>query len=202
MVSWIEQMISQFGYFAIYLLMIIENVFPPIPSEIILPLTGVLSADGTLSSVAAILVASAGAMTGAVFWYWVGSRFDEKRLEHFVHHHGRWVGLTPPEYKKITGFFKRHQSTAVFLAHLIPGFRSFISIPAGLFKMGKMKFFISSILGITVWNTFLHGLGYYFQDSYETVSETVDMVANGIIGVLVLVYIYKVIRYKPPEDKI
>ena len=71
-----------------------------------------------------------------------------------------------------------------------------------LIQMGKMKFFISSILGITVWNTFLHGLGYYFQDSYETVSETVDMVANGIIGVLVLVYIYKVIRYKPPEDKI
>ena len=200
MIEWIEQVITQTHYIGIFLLMLVENVFPPIPSEIILPMTGMLAAGGELSIIGALLASSLGALAGAVFWYWVGLRLGRKRLEQFVHKHGRWTGLTPPDYKKVSSFFERHKESSVFLARMVPGLRSFISIPAGLFKMGKVPFLAASLLGIFIWNSLLFAAGYYLRDSYQQAAESVNLFANGVIIVLIAVYIYKVIRYRPENQ--
>ena len=149
MISWIEQIISQYEYLGIFVLMVLENIFPPIPSEIILPMTGMLAAGGEFNSVFAIAAATLGAFAGAIFWYWIGTYVSQTSLENFVARYGRWVGLTPPEYKKVTNFFNRNDSKSIFFAHFVPAFRTFISIPAGMFNMPKWEFALASLAGIT-----------------------------------------------------
>ena len=129
----IVQFLEEAGYLGIALLMFLENLFPPIPSELIMPLAGFEAARGTKSLPLVILSGSAGSIAGALFWYYVGKWIGARRLKAWAGRHGRWLTLKPSEVDKVDAWFDRHCAEAVFLGRLVPTVRTLISVPAGIF---------------------------------------------------------------------
>ena len=132
MFDWIVGWVESRGYLAIALLMLVENVFPPIPSELIMPLAGFAAAKGTLNILGVVAAGTAGSLAGALFWFWVGYSIGPDRLKTFSRRHGRWLTLHPSEIDSARAFFDRHQGSALFFGRPIPTVRTLISVPAGV----------------------------------------------------------------------
>ncbi len=194
MIEWTEQIFQQFGHAGVFFLMLLENIFPPIPSEIILPLSGFMAAQGTLNPIALLASSTAGAVSGALFWYYIGHKLGEARVEKWIGKHSRWLALSTQDYDKIVSFFNKHSAASVFFARMIPAFRSLISLPAGIFAMGFSKFLIYTTAGTLIWNSTLIFTGYMLQQKYTYISEMIGMAANLIIGGLLLIYVYRLTR--------
>ena len=197
--DWIVSLIDKAGYVGIALLMLLENVFPPIPSEIIMPLAGFSAAKGTLSLAGVIVSGTVGSLAGAYFWFLVGRWIGPKRLKRFAARHGRWLTMHPDEIDQARAFFSRHQSVALFLGRLIPAIRSLISVPAGVNCIPISTFLFWSSLGTALWTVLLAGAGYLLESQYEKVSEWLNPVSNVVFAGLALWYLYRVIRFKGPE---
>jgi membrane protein DedA with SNARE-associated domain len=193
--DWITGFIERTGYFGIALLMFAENVFPPIPSELIMPLAGFTAARGELSIVGAVLVGSVGSVLGSTLWYFAGYWLGGDRLKRFAARHGRWLTVTPDEIDKADAWFDRHGRKAVLIGRLVPAVRTLISVPAGISEMHLAPFLIYSGIGTLVWTTLLGGAGFLLESQYEQVAAWVDPVSNVVIGVLVLWYIYRVATF-------
>lgn len=196
MFDWITGFMEATGYFGIALLMLIENVFPPIPSELIMPLAGFAAARGELNLFLVILAGTAGSVAGALLWYGFGLWLGAERLKRFAADHGRWLTLSPEEIGEVQGFFSRHSRKAVLFGRLIPGIRSLISIPAGIVGMGLPKFLIYSTLGTFVWTAALAGAGYALESQYGRIAEWLNPVANVILGGALLWYLYRVATFR------
>ncbi|MCF2499010.1 DedA family protein [Dyadobacter chenhuakuii] len=194
MTSLIEKFIDQASYIAIFLLMLLENVFPPLPSEIILSISGITAAQGEMNPFFAVLSATSGSLAGAWFWYWVGNKVGHDRLEKWVSRNGMWIGLSDESYQKALRFFDRHSTAAVFWGRMVPTFRTFISIPAGLVKMKLTKFLIYTFIGTLTWSSLVFFIAYYFGNKYQSAFDTVGKVFNIIFAGLLLFYVVKVIR--------
>ena len=156
MFDWIVGMVQGGGYGAVALLMFLENVFPPIPSELIMPLAGFVAAQGRLNLVLVLVAGSVGSLAGALFWYWIGLKVGSERLARFAQDHGRWLTLTPREVRAADKWFDRHGGKAVFLGRLIPGVRTLISVPAGVSGMRFGRFVLYSGLGTVLWTAPAH----------------------------------------------
>src|SRR5919107_5023667 len=115
MFDWIVSWVESGGYVAIALLMLLENVFPPIPSELIMPLAGFSAAKGTLSFTGVVLAGTIGSLAGAYFWFLIGRWIGPKRLKRFAARHGRWLTMDPDELDQARAFFSRYQGLALFL---------------------------------------------------------------------------------------
>lgn len=183
------------GYWGVALLMALENIFPPIPSEIIMPMAGFLAARGELHPALVLLVATAGSVGGTLPWYYLGKKFGCERLHEFARHHGRWVTLQPEDLDKGLKGFREHGSKMVIFGRLIPAIRTFISIPAGFVEMPLPKFLLYSAIGSLVWNTALGAAGYLLEGNWRTVAKYVDPVAKTVLAAIVLTYIYRVITF-------
>ncbi|MBD2746344.1 DedA family protein [Microvirga sp. BT688] len=199
MFDWIVSLIDKAGYLGIALLMLLENVFPPIPSELIMPLAGFSAAKGTLSFTGVVLAGTIGSLAGAYFWFLIGRWIGPKRLKQFAARHGRWLTMHPDEVDQARAFFSRHQGLALFLGRLIPTIRSLISVPAGVNCIPISTFLLWSSLGTALWTVLLAGAGYLLESQYERVSEWLNPVSNVVIAGLVIWYVYRVIRFKAPE---
>lgn len=175
------------------MLMLIENIFPPIPSEIILPLSGFMSAQGELNPFALLASSTAGAVAGALFWYYIGFKMGEQRVGRWIEKHSRWLALSTSDYHKIERFFDRHSGRSVFFGRMIPTFRSLISLPAGIFAMGMTRFLIYTTLGSMIWNSFLIYAGYALGDEYSRIAGPIGWVANIIVAGIVILYLYRLI---------
>ena len=195
MFDWILQIIETLGYFGLALLMLIENVFPPIPSEIVMPLAGFLAAQGKFSIIAVILAGSIGSLAGAVFWFFVGKSMGRERLLRFSGRYGRWIALAPADIKRAEDWFNRHGKAAVFIGRLIPGVRSLISVPAGIAKMNFTVFLLYSALGTVLWTGLLTGAGYILKSQYQKVENWINPVSWAVITLLFVWYIYGVITF-------
>ena len=196
MFDWITGFIERTGYFGIALLMFAENVFPPIPSELIMPLAGFTTARGELSIVGAVLVGSAGSVLGSTLWYFAGYWLGGDRLKRIAARRGRWLTVTPDEIDKADAWFDRHGRKAVLIGRLVPAVRTLISVPAGISEMRLVPFLIYSGIGTLVWTTLLGGAGFLLESQYEQVAAWVDPLSNVVIGVLVLWYIYRVATFR------
>ncbi|HEX2554979.1 MAG TPA: DedA family protein [Microvirga sp.] len=196
MFDWIVGWVEGGGYVAIALLMLLENVFPPIPSELIMPLAGFSAAKGNLNIVGVILAGTAGSLAGAFFWYWIGRAVGADRLKAFARNHGRWLTLQPSEIDKARAVFDRHRAVALFVGRLIPTVRTLISVPAGVNRLPVAVFTLWSLLGTALWTSLLAGAGYLLQSQYERVSEWLNPVSNAVLAPLVLWYLYRVIRFR------
>jgi membrane protein DedA with SNARE-associated domain len=196
MFDWITDFVKQSGYFGVALLMFTENLFPPIPSELIMPLAGFTSARGDLNIVLAVIAGAGGSLLGAVFWYYVGLWVGGHRLQVWAARHGRWLTLTPQEVDYACVWFNRHGGKAVFVGRLIPAVRTLISVPAGFARMPLLRFLISSTLGTVLWAALLAGAGYLLESQYWKVAEWMNPVANAVIGLLVLWYLYRVVTFR------
>jgi membrane protein DedA with SNARE-associated domain len=197
MTDWVTDLVEQMGYLGIIFLMFLENLFPPIPSEVIMPLAGFGAADGKYHIALVVLAGLAGTMLGALFWYGIARRIGDKRLRRWADRHGRWITLSGRDIAKLEYWFCRHGTWAVPLAHLIPGLRTLISIPAGVFAMPLPRFLILTAIGAGIWTGALAAAGYLLGDRFEGVEKYMGPVSTAIIGALVLAYIWRVIRFKP-----
>jgi membrane protein DedA with SNARE-associated domain len=195
MFDWITGFVETSGYLGIALLMFAENVFPPIPSELIMPLAGFTAVRGGLNFVLVVLFGTVGSVAGTLLWYGAGRAFTLDRLKHFAARHGRWLTVSPDELDRAQAFFTRHCGKAVFLGRLVPAVRTLISVPAGIVRMPLSTFLFYSTLGTILWNTLLAGAGYLLESQYQAVAEWMNPITNAILAVALLVYLYRVVTF-------
>lgn len=195
----ISDIISDMGYMGIVLLMFLENIFPPIPSEIIMPLAGFTAAQGELSLVGVILAGTAGSLLGALPWYFAGRLLGEERLKAWANRHGHWLTVSSREIDKALDWFNRHGSKAVFFGRLVPTIRTLISVPAGFACMNLPRFLIYSAAGTLIWSGLLAWAGYLLQDHYHKVADYIGPVSTVVLVIIVLTYLYRLITYQRPS---
>ncbi|KQS30627.1 DedA family protein [Dyadobacter sp. Leaf189] len=201
MTSLIEEFIKQASYLAIFLLMLLENIFPPLPSEIILSLSGIAAVKGEINPILAVLSATLGSLAGAGFWYWVGKKVGPDRLESWVKRKGVWIGLSEESYQKALRFFDKHAAVAVFWGRMVPTFRTFISIPAGLVAMKPVKFLSYTFAGTLIWSSIVFFAAYYFGNKYQGAFDTVGKVFNYLFLAFILLYVARLVRSWPSRKK-
>lgn len=199
MLDWIVSLIEGTGYLGIALLMLAENVFPPIPSELVMPLAGYAAARGELSLVPAVLAGSAGSLAGALFWYEVGRRIGAERLERFAARHGRWLAMTPRDVRRADEWFDRRGGVAVLVGRLVPAVRTLISVPAGLSGMPLPRFLAFSSLGTLAWTAALATAGWLLGDRHALVAGWLDPIAKVVVALMVLGYLYRVVTFRRRE---
>ena len=192
--EWIPNIMNQLGYWGIGLLMFLENLFPPIPSELIMPLAGFTVFKGQMDFVLVIIAGVVGTILGAFPWYYIGKFISEERLEHLADEYGKWISVTSKDIKKANNWFNEHGGKAVFFCRLVPGVRTLISLPAGINNMPLIPFTIYSTLGTTIWVTFLTFLGYKLGDHYELVDQYLGPVSKIVLAIIVISFILWVVR--------
>lgn len=201
MFDWITSAVEQTGYLGIMLLMFIENVFPPIPSELIMPLAGFTAAQGNRSFILVVLAGTLGSLLGALLWYYIGKWLGLERIKRLAARHGRWLTVSPEDVDKAADWFGRHCGKSVLIGRLIPTIRTLISVPAGVFGMALGKFLLYSILGTALWTGLLAGAGYLLENRYAEVSSYLNPLSNLILGLIVLGYLYRVFTFRQKEAR-
>lgn len=194
--DWITGLLESGGYFAVAALMLLENVFPPIPSEVIMPLAGYTAGKGELSLPIVILAGSLGSVLGTLPWYGIGHWIGIRRLTAWSRKHGRWLTLAPGDVEKAQQWFEKHCTTAVLFGRLIPAVRTLISVPAGVAGMPLPKFLLFSAIGSLVWTAALAAAGSLLGENHAAVERYLGPVTNGILIVLAFGYVYRVVQWK------
>jgi len=201
MFDWITGIVRSVGLVGIALLMFLENVFPPIPSELIMPLAGFEAARGSLSLVGVIIAGSIGSLAGAALWYWIGLRIGSARLKRLARRHGRWLTISPANVDQANAWFARRRGgVAVLLGRLIPTVRTFISVPAGVARMPLPRFLAYSALGTGAWTTLLALAGYLLESQYARVSAWLNPVSTAVVVLLLGGYLWRVVRHDGAGD--
>lgn len=194
--TWITQFMEQFGYFAIVLLMAGENVFPPIPSEIILLFGGFLTTTSdSVTAVGVIIAATIGAVIGAIILYGIGLLLDVERLEKIVDRWGHILRIKKEDIHKADAWFDKYGVWTIFLCRFVPVIRSLISIPAGMSNMNFPLFLIFTTLGTLIWNTVLVLLGLWLGESWTTVETYLGYYQDVVIVVLAILIVLFVIWF-------
>ena len=197
MTEFILDLIESWGYAGIFILMFLENVFPPIPSEVIMALGGVAVAQGRFDFWTMVAVAVAGTTLGNWVWYGVGRWVGYDRLKPLIDRYGRWLTLDWDEVERLHMFFLKYGSGIVFFCRFLPIARTMISLPAGMVGMNQFKFLLWTAAGSTIWITALAGAGSWFGKQFAEVDRFIGPLAVVAIGSLVLIYIYRVVTWKP-----
>ncbi|EAF5602768.1 DedA family protein [Listeria monocytogenes] len=189
METWITSIMADFGYIGIFVLIMVENLFPPIPSEIILTFGGFMTIVTSLNVVMVIIVATLGSVVGAILLYKVASYFGKERLTKIVLKYGRILRLKESDIERAESFFLKYGSWAVFLCRMIPLIRSLISIPAGMTKMKMSRFLILTTAGSLLWNTVLIGLGAVLGESWNEIVVFMDSFSTIIYSVIAILVV-------------
>ena len=193
-ITFLVDMISQFGYLGIIIMMFLESSFFPFPSEIVIIPAGYLAYKGDMNIFLVILFGIIGSYTGAIFNYFLAAKFGRP----FLIKYGKYVFIKPKTLDKLDAFFEKHGHISTFNGRLIPGIRQYISLPAGLTKMNVAKFSLYTILGAGIWVIFLALLGYYLGQNQELISKYLH---TGTIVVLILISIISYIYYLIYKNK-
>lgn len=168
--EWVLFIMAKFGYLGIIFAMFAENVFPPIPSEVIMPAAGFAVARGDLSLIMVILAGTLGSVLGALPLYYLGSLFNKERLVLFTEKYGKYVFVKSDDVLSSNAWFDKHGKKAVFFGRMVPGIRSLISIPAGMNKMPLLSFLVLTAIGSSIWTTVLTLAGYHFGKNYDVIA--------------------------------
>ena len=196
MQEWMLSFVDSFGYFGIFFLIFIENVFPPIPSEAVLLFAGALTLTTSLNVPGTILVATLGSLAGAVVLYALGRIFQAERLKRlFAGKFGKVTRLKPEHVEKAERWFLRYEAKAVLICRCIPIVRSIISVPAGFAKMPLPKFLILTALGSAVWNTVLVSVGAALGSAWESAMPYLDKYTYIMIAIMAVLAVAFVIFY-------
>jgi len=202
MKEWILETMTYLNYWGIGLLMFAENLFPPIPSELIMPLAGFTVSQGKMSFVPAVLAGVIGTIIGALPWYYAGKLVGEERLKTLADKYGKWITVSSQDIDKVSHWFNRYGNKAVLLGRLVPGIRTLISLPAGLSNMPLAPFLIYSTLGTTMWVMLLTFLGFILGDNYELVDKYLAPVSKIVLVFLLAVFVaWIVIKKRKKKDK-
>lgn len=197
MQKWIADIMNEFGYIGVFLLIALENLFPPIPSEVILTFGGFMTTYSDISVTGVIAASTLGSLAGAIVLYYIGYLIDISRMEAIVNKWGRFLRLTAADVHKTYGWFTKHGVWAVLICRLVPLIRSLISIPAGSTRMNFGVFILLTALGSLVWNTALVCIGSAVGASWETIvayMEVYSKIVYALIALGVLAVIYLMFR--------
>ena len=195
--DWIIHLIEGGGYWGIAFLMVLENVIPPIPSELIMGLGGIAVARGRMEFWPLMLAGTLGSTLGNYFWYLLGRKLGYERLRPFVDRFGRWLTVEWEDVERVAGFFQRHGQWVVFAVRFAPFMRTMISLPAGLARMGHARFLGFTFAGAAIWNAVLAGAGYYLGRNFDEVEKYTAPIAAGVIVLVVVGYVWRVVTWKP-----
>jgi membrane protein DedA with SNARE-associated domain len=195
--SWIAAVMQDTGVWGIAFLMFLENVFPPIPSELIMPLAGYNAARGEASLAMVIVAGTLGSLAGGFFWYALGRWVGEERLKRLADRYGRWLTMSRADVDKADDWFDTYGHYAVLFGRLVPTVRTLISVPAGLSEMPVQRFLVYSSIGTAAWTALLAVAGYALESQYERVNVWLDPLSLGIVGLIVLIYLWRVITFRP-----
>ena len=185
---------EQFGYLGVAFLIMIENLFPPIPSEVILTFGGFMTTTTELNIPLMIVAASVGAVVGAAILYGIGTLLDVERLDKIVDKYGNILRITHADIHKADSWFDRYGFWTVFFCRFVPLIRSLISLPAGMANMNFGLFLLFTTVGTVIWNTVLIYLGAAVGSQWETIVHYMDIYSNvayvilGIIGIAVIIW--------------
>ena len=196
MEDWIIRLVDWAGYWGVAALMLLETVFPPVPSEVIMTVAGVSAARGNMTLEGTILAGTAGAMLGNWFWYWLAIKFGEARMHVFIDKYSRWLTLDWDEVERGERLFAKYGSIIVLVARMIPTLRSLISIPAGIFKMPLGWFLAFSTIGTLGWSAALAGVGYFLGSQFGEVEEWLGPLSTLVIAAIVITYLWRVVTWR------
>jgi membrane protein DedA with SNARE-associated domain len=174
--------------------MALENVIPPIPSELVMPLAGFTAARGEMSLILLVIVGTAGSVLGCLFWYALARAWGRDRFLRFIDRYGLWLTLSREEAEQATAWFERHGAPAVFFGRMVPTVRTLISVPAGLAGMPLGTFLLWTSLGALLWTGLLAGAGYLLEDQYERVEGWLNPVTTGVVVLIVGLYLFRLVR--------
>ena len=192
--EWVLSIMEKLGYLGIAFLMFLDNIFPPIPSEIIIPSAGYTTSKGDLTLVGVIIAGSTGSLIAAMILYWIGRKIPEQHLFTFIKHYGKFLRIRVTDLEKALGWFNQHGHKIVFFGRMIPAVRSLISIPAGMSKMPFGKFMIYSTFGTVIWTTFLAFLGYHFSENQALMTLIMQRVGYINLVFVILYIIWKMAK--------
>ena len=198
---WGVRLIEQSGYLGIGFLMFLETIFPPIPSEVIMPVAGMAAAKGKLDFVLVVLSGTTGAMLGNTVWYLGARALGVDRLRPFIRRHGRWLTLNWAEVQRAERWFALHGAAFVLFARMLPTVRSLVSIPAGLLRMRFRSFLIASTVGTAGWTALLATAGFKLEQNVDDVERFIGPVANAVMVVLVAGYLWRLLTHKTEPDE-
>ena len=196
MTKWIMNLIASTGYFGIVFLMFVENVFPPFPSEFIMPLAGFMVTEDKFSLIGVTIAGTVGSVLGALPLYYLGAKLGEERLKKIAEQHGRWLTLSPDDIDRADEWFDRHGAKAVLFCRLVPGIRSFISIPAGFNRMNPASFLLYTSIGAGIWTSLLAYAGYVLGTNFRQIGEYLDIATYIVFGTILALYLWRVFNYK------
>lgn len=178
MEAWITAVMEDYGYVGIFFLILIENIFPPIPSEIVLTVGGFMTTTAELSVAGVVIASTAGSVAGAVILYYIGRWLSVERLEGLVEKYGKWLRIKKDDLYKADAWFDRYGIWAVFFGRLVPVVRSLISVPAGMSGMKVNMFLLFTIAGTLIWNTILVVVGAAVGENREAIMRQLNIYSN------------------------
>lgn len=193
--------VAQSGYLGIFMLMFAENLFPPIPSELIMPLAGFVAARGELNLPLTILAGTLGSIVGALPWYYAGALMGQERLKRLADRYGRWLTVSADDVDHAAHWFQCHGAKAVFFGRLVPAIRTLISVPAGITRMPLLPFLFYSTIGSLIWTSLLAIAGYLLEKQYVLVADYVDPVSKFVVIAVVAIYLYRLLRHVPRKTR-
>ena len=196
MSDWVIRLIDDTGYIGVFFLMLAETIFPPIPSEVIMPIAGVSAARGTMTLWGVIVSGTAGAMLGNFFWYLLARVIGMERFHPFIDKHGRWLTMDWDDVQKSEKLFGRYGSAFVFLGRMLPTIRSIVSVPAGLLRMRLRSFFIWSTIGTVGWSSGLAIAGYLLGRRFKEIETIIGPLSTAIIIAIVVAYVWRQITWR------
>ena len=182
----IQRIIETLGYPGIILVMAAENIFPPIPSELVMPLAGFMAREGKFNIIAVIVAGVLGSIIGALVLYWLGAWANETVIRRFIRRWGRYAFISEDDLDVSLGYFNRHGEAVIFFGRLIPLVRSLISIPAGMDRMPLPKFLFYTVLGTTIWSAVLSYAGWVLQANWQQVLGYVKQYEHVVLALIVL----------------
>jgi membrane protein DedA with SNARE-associated domain len=194
MADFITRTLESLDYAGVALLMVLENLFPPIPSEVVMPSAGAAARAGEASLTGMILAGTLGSVLGTLPWYGAGRWIGTERLQSWVERHGHWLGTDADEIARMDAWFDRYGYWAVFLGRLVPGVRTLISVPAGISEMPMGRYLLATTIGTAAWTALLAGVGYWVEGESDTLARILKLIGMGVIGLLAVLYIIRVVR--------
>ncbi|MGM9922629.1 MAG: DedA family protein [Bacillus sp. (in: firmicutes)] len=195
MESWIMDLMGQYGYWGVFLLIALENVFPPIPSEVILTFGGFMTQTTNLTITGVVLISTAGSVLGAIILYGIGLLVDVERLERIIDRYGHILRLTKDDLYRADAWFDKYGIWTVLFCRLIPLIRSLISIPAGMSNMNFGLFLLFTTAGTLIWNTVLVNLGAAVGANWHDIVGYMDIFSNVIYAIIIIFVVLAIIWY-------
>ena len=184
--EWVLSIMEKLGYLGIAFLMFLDNVFPPIPSEIIMPSAGYTASKGELTLIGVIIAGSICSIAAAMLLYWVGRKVPQPQLFKFIERYGKYLRIQVTDLEKALNWFNKHGHRIVFFGRMIPAVRSLISIPAGMSRMPFAKFMIYSSVGTIIWTSFLAYLGYHFSENQALMTAIMQRMSYFILTIVAI----------------